>query len=241
MMPVVDGFEVLRKLKKNPKTRSIPVIILTAKIDAASERECHRLGAADYIKKPWGPRELQDRIGMVLGYPDPAGTSQIPSDESRIDGEEANNPTSEVSQPRIPPARRSHTDAEGAPPESLDLRRPPESPAQESPAGVQTENPGVPAASQPPESPAQESSTGVHPEYPEYPENPAVARARRFRPRRFRIDSYAGDDPPDMRYLKQPPAAEEENPESEDSGERRTFRTRRVRIRADGIDPASLV
>ena len=65
MMPVVDGFEVLTKLKKNPDTSSIPVIILTAKIDAASERECMQLGAADYIKKPWGPRELQDRIGMA--------------------------------------------------------------------------------------------------------------------------------------------------------------------------------
>jgi CheY-like chemotaxis protein len=75
-MPVVDGFEVLDKLKKNPSTRSIPVIILTAKIDPASERECMRLGAADYIKKPWGPRELQDRIGMVLGYPSLGETSQ---------------------------------------------------------------------------------------------------------------------------------------------------------------------
>ena len=67
MMPVMDGFEVLQKLKKNPQTSGIPVIILTAKIDVASERECMRLGAVDYIKKPWGPRELEDRIGMALG------------------------------------------------------------------------------------------------------------------------------------------------------------------------------
>jgi len=52
MMPVVDGFEVLRKLKNNPVTRPIPVIVLTARIDAESERRCMLSGAVDYIKKP---------------------------------------------------------------------------------------------------------------------------------------------------------------------------------------------
>ena len=68
MMPVMDGFQVLRKLKRNPETRRIPVIILTAKIDAESERRCMRSGAVDYIKKPWGPGEIGDRIAIVLGY-----------------------------------------------------------------------------------------------------------------------------------------------------------------------------
>ena len=70
MMPVMDGFEVLSKLKSNPETRPIPVIILTAKIDAESERRCMRSGAVDYIKKPWGPDELGDRVAMALGYPE---------------------------------------------------------------------------------------------------------------------------------------------------------------------------
>ena len=70
MMPFMDGYEVLQKLKANPATKNIPVIILTAKIDATSEHECMRLGAVDYIKKPWGPRELEDRVGMALGYPE---------------------------------------------------------------------------------------------------------------------------------------------------------------------------
>ncbi len=68
MMPVMDGFQVLSKLKSNPETRPIPVIILTAKIDAESERRCMRSGAVDSIKKPWGPGELKDRIAMALGY-----------------------------------------------------------------------------------------------------------------------------------------------------------------------------
>ena len=54
MMPVMDGFEVLSKLKGNPETEPIPVIILTARIDSESERRCMRSGAVDYIKKPWG-------------------------------------------------------------------------------------------------------------------------------------------------------------------------------------------
>ena len=70
MMPVMDGFEVLSKLKSNPETRPIPVIILTVKIDAESERRCMRFGAVDYIKKPWGPDELGDRVAMALGYPE---------------------------------------------------------------------------------------------------------------------------------------------------------------------------
>ena len=68
MMPVMDGFEVLRKLKSNTATMSIPVIILTAKIDAESERRCMRDGALDYVHKPWGPGEIEDRIAIALGY-----------------------------------------------------------------------------------------------------------------------------------------------------------------------------
>ena len=55
IMPVVDGFEVLRRLREHPVANQIPVIILTARIDAASERVCLELGAVDYIMKPWGP------------------------------------------------------------------------------------------------------------------------------------------------------------------------------------------
>ena len=85
-MPVIDGFEVLRRLKENPSTSHIPVIILTAKIDAASERECTHLGAVDYIKKPWGPHELEDRIGMALGYPKLSPPGFLSLDESHDEG-----------------------------------------------------------------------------------------------------------------------------------------------------------
>lgn len=70
MMPVVDGFEVLKRLREDPVAKRIPVIMLTAKIDAASERACMDLGAVDYIKKPWGPLEIEERVAMALGYPE---------------------------------------------------------------------------------------------------------------------------------------------------------------------------
>jgi len=66
-MPIMDGFEVLHKLKGNPETERIPVIVLTARIDAESERRCMGAGATDYIKKPWGPAELQERVAILVG------------------------------------------------------------------------------------------------------------------------------------------------------------------------------
>lgn len=72
-MPVMDGLVALGKLKGNPSTGEIPVIILTGRIDAASERQCMQAGAIDYIKKPWGQGELEDRVAMALNYPDDLG------------------------------------------------------------------------------------------------------------------------------------------------------------------------
>ena len=100
MMPVMDGFEVLQKLKETSATKEIPVVILTAKIDAASERECMRLGAVDYIKKPWGPRELEERIGMALGYPDVSPPPIVRVEEPSVDSEEEIHDSPELEEPR---------------------------------------------------------------------------------------------------------------------------------------------
>ena len=70
-MAIMDGFQVLNKLKNNPETVRIPVIVLTASIDAESERRCMAAGAMDYIKKPWGPAELQERIAIIVGAREP--------------------------------------------------------------------------------------------------------------------------------------------------------------------------
>ena len=43
------------------------MIILTARIDIESERRCLQAGVTDYIKKPWDPAELQERIAIIAG------------------------------------------------------------------------------------------------------------------------------------------------------------------------------
>jgi len=53
MMPEMDGFEVCRRLKQAPETRAIPVIFVTAKSDVVDEGNGLRLGAVDYIAKPF--------------------------------------------------------------------------------------------------------------------------------------------------------------------------------------------
>ena len=66
MLPGVDGLEVCRRLKADPKTRGIPIVMLTAKGDDADVVAGLELGAADYITKPFSPRVLTARIRAVL-------------------------------------------------------------------------------------------------------------------------------------------------------------------------------
>jgi CRP-like cAMP-binding protein/FixJ family two-component response regulator len=66
MMPILDGFRVLRILSKNPKTADIPFIFLTAKVEIADMRKGMNLGADDYIMKPFDDIELLDAIELRL-------------------------------------------------------------------------------------------------------------------------------------------------------------------------------
>lgn len=65
-MPEMSGYEVIKIIKSNPETAHIPVIFLTAKIDAGSELEGLSLGAVDYICKPFSPPLLLKRIEVHL-------------------------------------------------------------------------------------------------------------------------------------------------------------------------------
>ncbi len=67
LMPVMDGFEVLRRLKEDPRTRAIPVIMLTARARDKDVVTGLELGAADYMVKPFSPTELVARVRKVLG------------------------------------------------------------------------------------------------------------------------------------------------------------------------------
>ncbi|HVA13031.1 MAG TPA: response regulator [Stellaceae bacterium] len=66
MMPVMDGFEVLRRVKKDPLTRSIPVVMLTARNQESDIVAALNNGAEDYLVKPFLPEELVLRIGKAL-------------------------------------------------------------------------------------------------------------------------------------------------------------------------------
>lgn len=69
MLPGIDGLEVTRKLKNDAKTRTIPVIMLTAKGEEADVVAGLELGADDYITKPFSPRILTARVRAVLRRP----------------------------------------------------------------------------------------------------------------------------------------------------------------------------
>jgi len=65
-MPDMNGYEVIRRVKENEETRSIPIIFLTAQNDTESELEGLSLGAIDYISKPFSPPLLLKRIEVHL-------------------------------------------------------------------------------------------------------------------------------------------------------------------------------
>lgn len=66
MLPGLDGIEVCRKLKANPVTRSIPIIMVTAKGEESDVVLGLGIGADDYVAKPFSPRELLARVRAVL-------------------------------------------------------------------------------------------------------------------------------------------------------------------------------
>ncbi|MFO8086105.1 MAG: diguanylate cyclase [Desulfobacterales bacterium] len=66
MMPEMDGFQVIRILKNNEMTQDIPVIFITALNSVQNEEEGLKLGAVDYIKKPFIPSIVKARIRNIL-------------------------------------------------------------------------------------------------------------------------------------------------------------------------------
>ena len=66
MLPGVDGLEVCRNLRKDPKTASVAIIMLTAKAEEVDRVVGLDLGADDYMVKPFSPRELVARVKAVL-------------------------------------------------------------------------------------------------------------------------------------------------------------------------------
>jgi CheY-like chemotaxis protein len=66
MMPKLDGYEVTERLRASPGLAEVPIVLLTASVQEAAVNRGFDAGASDYIKKPFSPQELLDRIAAVL-------------------------------------------------------------------------------------------------------------------------------------------------------------------------------
>ena len=66
MLPDGSGLDLCKKIKGNPETESIPIIILTAKDDEVDRVVGFELGADDYVTKPFSVRELILRVKAIL-------------------------------------------------------------------------------------------------------------------------------------------------------------------------------
>jgi CheY-like chemotaxis protein len=69
MMPGIDGWETLTRLKRDPATSRIPVIVFTAREHARGHQRSAELGAVDYFRKPFEPDELIELVGKYAGEP----------------------------------------------------------------------------------------------------------------------------------------------------------------------------
>jgi two-component system alkaline phosphatase synthesis response regulator PhoP len=65
MVPQLNGWEVCRRLKQDPETRGLPVIMVTGRVEEGDKVLGFELGADDYVTKPFSPRELVARVRAV--------------------------------------------------------------------------------------------------------------------------------------------------------------------------------
>lgn len=78
MLPGIDGLEVCRAIRSDPRTATVPIVMLTAKGEESDIVIGLELGADDYVTKPFSPRVLTARIKAVLRR---QATNTAPSDE----------------------------------------------------------------------------------------------------------------------------------------------------------------
>jgi two-component system, OmpR family, response regulator MtrA len=65
-MPEIDGLEVLRRLRADPTTSELPIVLLSARAQEADVQRGFAVGASAYLKKPFSPRELSERVAELL-------------------------------------------------------------------------------------------------------------------------------------------------------------------------------
>jgi DNA-binding response OmpR family regulator len=77
MLPGMDGLEICRTLRADPRTAMVPVIMLTARADESDRIGGLELGADDYITKPFSPNEVTARVRALLRRARPAQTGPL--------------------------------------------------------------------------------------------------------------------------------------------------------------------
>ncbi|UII77105.1 response regulator transcription factor [Flagellimonas sp. HMM57] len=65
-MPKMDGFELIKKVKESGYFSNIPIIVLSCRDSSADRIQCLKLGADDYLVKPFNPEELLIRVEKLL-------------------------------------------------------------------------------------------------------------------------------------------------------------------------------
>ena len=66
MMPIVDGFTVIKRLRADVRTAGLPIIVLTAMAEAEAQVQSLELGADDYMAKPFDPKVLRSRVQALF-------------------------------------------------------------------------------------------------------------------------------------------------------------------------------
>jgi len=85
MLPDMDGFQILERLRRDPKFSTIPVIVITAKDQLDEKLKAFELGADDYLVKPFQPEELVARMGILIRRGRAAQAAQSKSAEKAKD------------------------------------------------------------------------------------------------------------------------------------------------------------
>lgn len=96
MLPRLNGLEVCKKLKENPRTKAVPIIMLTAKGDETDVVLGLGLGADDYVTKPFSIRELNARVSARLRPGTAAPSTPVSDEKIRYAGVEVDSERFEI-------------------------------------------------------------------------------------------------------------------------------------------------
>ena len=77
MLPLVSGIEVCRQIRRSPSSRSLPVVMLTARGEEGDRVRGLNSGADDYVVKPFSPSELVARLRAVIRRAHPAASANV--------------------------------------------------------------------------------------------------------------------------------------------------------------------